>query len=194
MHTPQEIMKAIRNGLDSIPSAIGATPKKDRTLVIKTKLCEIGCQAPFHCTVCAALPRENRTHGEWLYDVIWLKYHEKLDDHPICCVPLVAECEWATYAHIKEDFQKLLLARASVRLMIYRDPTLHDYVWQGAEWTAKRLASHVNRFNHSCTEDAWLLAACRKTKDNSGSAFTYFTIRNDQVFIIRPDGTEDPQA
>ena len=193
MHTPQEIMNAIRNGLDSIPPAIGAAPRKHRTVAIKAKLCEIGRLARFNCTVCAAgLPKEKRTHGEWLYDVIWLKYHDKLDDHPISCVPLVAECEWGTtYAHIKEDFQKLLLARASVRLMIYKDPTWHDRAWQGAEWTARRLAAHINRFNRSRAEDAWMLAAWKRT-GNPGFAFTYFTIRNDQVFIIRPDGTEDP--
>ena len=177
MHTPQEIMNAIRKGLDTLPPASGAARRKKRTAAIKTKLCDIGRQAPFHCTVCAALPRKNRTHGEWLYDVIWLKYHEGLDDHPICCVPLVAECEWGTYAHIKEDFQKLLLARASVRLMIYRDPMLHrDHGWQGAMWTAERLGLHISRFNRSRAEDAWLLAAWRRTENNRGFAFTYFTI------------------
>ena len=186
MHTPQEIIKAIRNGMDSIPPASGAASKRHRTAVIKAKLCEIGCRAPFHCTVCAALPRENRTHGEWLYDVIWLKYHEGLDDHPISCVPLVAECEWGTYAHIKEDFQKLLLARASVRLMVYRDPMLHrDHGWQGAEWTAERLGSHISRFNRSSAEDAWLLAAWRRTEDDLKFAFTYFTIKPDDGTVIR---------
>ena len=31
---------------------------------------------------------------------------------------MVAECEWGAPERIKEDFDKLLLARASVRLMI----------------------------------------------------------------------------
>ena len=167
-------MDAIRNGLDSLPSASGAARRAHRTKAVKAKLCEIGSRAPFNCRVRATLPTR---HGEWLYDVVWLKRHEGLDDHPISCVPLVAECEWGTYAHIKEDFQKLLLARASARLMIYRDPMFHrHHGWKEARWTAEQLALHVNHFNRSYAEDAWLLAAWRRTEYNLGFAFTYFTI------------------
>lgn len=37
---------------------------------------------------------------------------------------MVAECEWGNWKKIKEDFEKLLVARASVRVMVY-DPTGH---------------------------------------------------------------------
>ena len=95
----------------------------------------------------------------------------------MCCVPLVVECEWGSYGYIKEDFQKLLLARADVRLMIYRDNGRQD-----ATQTAKQLARHVKKFNRSHAEDAWLLAA--RIDDDPGFAFMYFTIRNGQVFRI----------
>ena len=181
MPTPQEIVDAIRIGLDDIPPASGAARKEIRTAEIKTKLCEIGRQI-FDCKVCAALPVSHRDYGEWLYDVVWLKYHEELTDHPIRCVPLVAECEWGNYGQIKEDFQKLLLARASVRLMIFRDPTMSDsqYGSQGAEWTFKQLEWHVTRFNPSHTDGAWLLAAWKRIgaidDPDADFAFTYFTI------------------
>ena len=54
--------------------------------------------------------------GEWLYDLIFLEY----DDHG--CLertPLVAECEWGNKDEIDDDFQKLLVARANVRVMIF---------------------------------------------------------------------------
>ena len=193
MATPQEIKDAIRRGLNSLPPASGTARKKERTEAIKARLCRIGRQPPFDCRVCAALPRGDRTYGEWLYDVVWLKYHEERDDHPICCVPLVAECEWGTYAHIKEDFQKLLLARATVRVMIYRDAMWHpEHGWKRAKWTAKRLAQHVRQFNPSSADDTWLLAAWRRTNKAPRFAFNYFSIRDGKVFKIRHDGTEDP--
>ena len=33
--------------------------------------------------------------------------------------PLVAECEWGNKGGIEDDFEKLLLARAGVRMMIF---------------------------------------------------------------------------
>ena len=33
----------------------------------------------------------------------------------------VAECEWDGEAFVKEDFEKLLVARAALRIMVYRD-------------------------------------------------------------------------
>ena len=59
--------------------------------------------------------KENCDHGEWLYDVTWLEYEGEL----LTDAPLVAECEWSGGEEIDHDFQKLLLARAGVRLTIF---------------------------------------------------------------------------
>ena len=69
----------------------------------------------------------DRDYGEWLYDVTWLKYERQRDglEWPATALieaPLVAECEWGrgkNLEYIVEDFEKLLLARADVRLMIF---------------------------------------------------------------------------
>ena len=178
MPTPEEIMDAIRNGLDSLPAASGTARRKYRTEAIKAKLCEIGRNGfqDARFKVCATLPRDDRDYGEWLYDVVWRSYHEERDDHPLSYVPLVAECEWGSYEHVREDFQKLLLARASVRLMIYRDKTHHRHNgWQDAAQTAEQLAYHVSLFNGP-VEEGWLLAAWRRIDTNPGFQFSYFTI------------------
>ena len=90
---------------------------------------------------------------------------------------MVAECEWGDYGHIKEDFQKLLLARAAVRLMIYNGRH------KGSRQTAERLAMHIKEFDRSCAEDAWLLAAWERTDNEDGFLFTYFTIDLDYSVV-----------
>ena len=58
--------------------------------------------------------------AEWLYDVVWYE----VDEHGnMRDVPLVAECEWGGPRAIKVDFEKLLVARARYRVMIFQTST-----------------------------------------------------------------------
>ena len=118
-----EIMRAVRDGLDNLEVD---DPKGDTewTKAVKTKLCKIGRE--FGCKVGAG-GVDNLDYGEWLYDVTWLEYERESDDFKwpsaaLIKAPLVAECEWGrgnNLGYIVEDFEKLLLARADVRLMIF---------------------------------------------------------------------------
>ena len=54
--------------------------------------------------------------GEWLYDFTCLEYN---DAGWLKGIPLVAECEWGNEDQINHDFEKLLLTRAEVRVMIF---------------------------------------------------------------------------
>ena len=62
---------------------------------------------------------------------------------------LVAECEWGDFEAIVEDFEKLLLARTGVRLMIF-----DGRYKPGSKEIAERLARRVREFNGSRAEDA----------------------------------------
>jgi len=66
--------------------------------------------------VCAST-WDKKYNSEWLYDLVW--YREN-DEEYLVEVPLVVECEWGTNTkkHIKFDFEKLLLAKAGIKLMI----------------------------------------------------------------------------
>ena len=65
---------------------------------------------------------------EWLYDLHWYTEVKGCHYRPIG-LPLVVECEWepnrrkektkVPYSGIKFDFQKLLVANASLRLMVF---------------------------------------------------------------------------
>ena len=61
---------------------------------------------------------------EWLYDLAWV---HASDGFIVQDVFLVAEIEWSGTRAIQEDFQKLLLARADCRVMIFDDTDgLHE--------------------------------------------------------------------
>ena len=165
------IIYAVRCGLDNLQVSVSES-NVVWTKAIKTKLCKIGRSPEFRCKV-GAHAREvakcNRDYGEWLYDVTWLEYDS---DDCVTDTHLVAECEWGDGTDVDEDFQKLLLARATVRLMIFdgnyepRSPKIADH-----------LACQVRRFTRSRDEDAWLLAAWERTGENQrGWSFRYFTI------------------
>ncbi len=57
--------------------------------------------------------------GEWLFDLCWLDYAGKDTWAQLRSVPLIAEIEWGNQGDIIDDFQKLVLARARLRLMVF---------------------------------------------------------------------------
>ena len=60
-------------------------------------------------------------NGEWMYDVVWadLIEDESLDEL-LRSIPLVAECEWGNKQQVWDDFQKLLISCAEVRVLIFQ--------------------------------------------------------------------------
>lgn len=163
-----KIIRAVKEGLNSL-NIHKAAPTGRWTKAVKSELCSIGRN--FGCEVYAqGVPRKiKKDGGEWLYDVTWLVYdrsgHGELTD-----APLVAECEWGDYQEIEDDFEKLLLARARVRVMIFGGTDEPD----SAKKIADQLANKDWVFNGFRSEDAWLLAAWVPNGD--GWRFRYFTI------------------
>ena len=182
--TYQEIMRSIATGLNEIDrNTLKPETETKWTSAVLSKLCAIG-QQQFQCKTRAQNPAAADT--EWLYDLVWLRYSDGLDKQ-LLDVPLAAECEWGAYdsrGGIRDDFQRLLLAQASVRLMIYSGlRPLPDYPQQRLYScpTASRLATHIEAFNRPRTGDAWLLAAWENDADNQNSWFRFFTIKNGQA-------------
>ena len=172
-----EIMRAVRDGLDNLEVVKPWTTDTEWTKAVKTKLCEIGRE--FGCKVCASgVEKAARDYGEWLYDVTWLDY-EKSGQGELVDAPLVAECEWGNFDAIVEDFEKLLLARADVRLMIF---TGSNQAKSGK--IAERLARKVSEFKGSRAEDAWLLAAWEGSTDDWW--LRYFTIEMNAAIPFPP--------
>ena len=106
--------------------------------------------------------------GEWLYDVsIWdiTKSSERW------CMPVVAECEWKANSWIKEDFEKLLVARAALRVMVYEDSFIKE---------PEELLQWVDLHEGSQAGDTYLLAAYQDTK-------TQFHYRH---IVVQPFGAK----
>jgi hypothetical protein len=110
-------------------------PRKVRTRLIKIELAKLGHLnldvKPPYKVYCNGLVNEQGiligefSNKEWLFDLQW--YTENGPYLP-ASLPLVVECEWKTKkkadsktpsSGIKYDFQKLLVANADLRLMIF---------------------------------------------------------------------------
>ena len=138
----QEIMEAIRKGLNSLPLAAN---DGGWTKAISTMLCELGQGFDYQVGARGL----NFGYGEWLYDITWLEYSRGWQpgpDNHLIDAHLAAECEWGGLSAIKDDFEKLLLARASVRLMIY-DGNQSPGTGAIAELLKKYIGNYIPKFH-----------------------------------------------
>ena len=88
---------------------------------------------------------------EWLYDVTCLDYDA---EYFLRQTVLVAECEWGPEEEIYGDFEKLLVAQAAVRVMVF-DGTYPA----GYEKVFKAFAEYISRCRHTHDAGSWLFAA-----------------------------------
>ncbi len=113
--------------------------RKKRTRLVKNALATLGDEEkdgkPHYKVYANGLSRHLRPKDggqfkkrEWLYDLHWYE-EDETDDYLPTSLPLVVECEWEAkrkddnivlFNGIKYDFQKLLVANADLRLMVFR--------------------------------------------------------------------------
>ena len=148
---------------------------------VMTQLCHWGLRKNWWVGAAGVDKRKNlqkyaKKHGgtirrEWLYDFTCLEYDNKW----LKGIPLIAECEWSKPDDIDADFQKLLLARADIRLMIFngnyyrkKGKTLIESNDESpAEpYRLHRFCSLIARCEHTSSDDTYLLAA--RLHENQG--------------------------
>lgn len=118
---------------------------KEWTYEIKSIVGELGFEN--HKKVCASgFP--DYFEREWLYDLVW--YEE--DNHGrLMKLPLVMESEWKTDYHaIKYDFEKLLQAKADLKVMVFQGHNIDD--------TFRRLHDAITAFKWLHSDDHFLSA------------------------------------
>ena len=88
---------------------------------------------------------------EWLYDVTCLDYDA---EYFLRQTVLAAECEWGPQEEIYGCFEKLLVAQAAVRVMVFDGtyPSGHEKVF-------KAFAEYISRYRHVHDAGSWLFAA-----------------------------------
>ena len=146
--------KMIQTALEAAAADLEKLPYTDDkwTRFIMTLLCKVGQDEKYY--VCTS-KADQADRSEWLFDLTWIKYDET---QPIK-LGLVLECEWGVgreeadkkFDKIEYDFQKLILARADLRCMIF---------WADDEAQARkdilRLLNQVQRFQMSEPGDNYL--------------------------------------
>ena len=92
------------------------------TKKVLTTLCKLGQRLGYTAWATGRdpyrVPDKYRDGDEWLYDVSWCNSDISDTYDRLISVPMVAECEWDNLGEIEYDFAKLLLARATVRVMV----------------------------------------------------------------------------
>jgi len=87
-------------------------------------------------------------------------------------VPMVAESEWGDIIAIKEDFQKLLVARATVRVMVFNAEAVDG----GIAAVVNRLREMVGVFQATQAGDTFLLVAREYDEDEDEWKFSFTEI------------------
>lgn len=116
---PEQLEQQVREALikcNGQAMAGGLNGDPDWTLKVATCMADLGRQNGYKVCV-SGLIGDDR---EWLYDMVWYReVGEKKEDIRLRSVPFVMECEWSlSTERIAEDFEKLLLANSSLRLMV----------------------------------------------------------------------------
>ncbi len=148
------ISKLIRDSLDSVFDRLEPqdATTTEWTKAVKTELCEVGNFKGLY-TCAKDVDKSKRNHGEWLYDVCWLKYVNNQFDFLKEAV-LIAECEWEkAQGSIIDDFQKLLVGRARIRCMIWEDNQEQD-----ESFIVDKLVRIIRTCSATAPDDLYLLA------------------------------------
>ncbi len=166
--------------LDSIAEELSGQPSAtdtDWTHSIKTSLLTLWQKSPLKQVATSGV--EGADYSEWLYDLTWLKMKIKPDKYEWLTerIELVMESEWLRDTCIDEDFDKLVQARATLRLMIFQgDHREH------IDEINKRLSNRVAAFSPKSPSDIYLLAAY----NNSLQSFQYFEMDGQGIVKARP--------
>ena len=167
---PDKIIQAL---LEKFKTMVRDEPSKmdqhtsQWTSSVLTALCSAGRQLGYSVWASSNfVDKQDKDGGEWLYDVTWCEYENNF----LKSVPVVAECEWGALGYIKDDFEKLILARAAVRVLVFEG----KYCKNGAEALANKFCDWVGAFEGSQKGDTYLLVGYEE--DEKNWCFQYFKI------------------
>ena len=152
-----DVAKEIQRCLRRIAKDFAGSGNREKwTKLIKVRLTELGRDHKF--AVCASGVNDKAHWGEFVYDLCWLKYVSYYDTRDpyeptdyLLRVPLVMESEWGNEREISDDFEKILMARADLRVMIFQ----HDKPADIDDIT-RHLTTYIRRFRPRRVADRYL--------------------------------------
>ena len=124
--------------------------KPERTKRVERLLTKLGKERGYR----VAVKGEGCNWGksEWMYDVVWANLSK--DSELLRSIPLVMECEWGNTQEVWDDFQKLLISCAAVRVLIFRADSRNK-----ASSLAKDLKQQIECFESRQDGDKYLFAS-----------------------------------
>lgn len=156
----RRIVREVCHNLDQLSGSrrYRQAKRPQKTKAVKTALCRAARTALQYTRgvfICANGVEERYVayQREWLYDVACLKYADNEFSRPLMKVYLAAECEWGPERAVHNDFEKLLVARADVRVMVYDGTRVRD------DDKFTKLEHFVRRCRFTQAGDTYLLAA-----------------------------------
>lgn len=143
----------IAKALKQIPTM----PGKEMTAEVKRKVGDVGLQLGWQ-----VWPDKEHINSGWLYDLIW----QKKVNNALTDVGLVLESEWGGVAHIQYDFEKLLLAKATYKIMVFQGSTKMICA------IVPKLIISIESFKAKTKGEKYLF--CAKNRDNESFEFTSY--------------------
>ena len=148
------------------------TTQSQWTEKVLTTFCRLGKKEFGYTAWATGVPDKYRDGNEFLYDASWLVID---NGERTISLPMVAECEWGNLGDVEYDFQKLLLARSKVRVMVYdAGPANGEY----QEEIRDRLREHVGIFNGT-EGDTYLLIGWLHENTEKGFSFQFHRITDE---------------
>ena len=138
-------VELVKTTLKDAEPTINRLPKDSGwTQEIMPRLCDAGQECDYY--VCVSKVNQ-ADRGKWLYDMTWLQS----EGNRVTDVGLVLECEWGYFREVRADFEKLLLAKACLRCMIFLAEDRQD-----AMDYVLRLVDVINEFQRTDPKDNYL--------------------------------------
>lgn len=137
--------------------AAGLSSDREWTFNILSDLTRLGRSYGFK--VRGAKPAQDDFETGWLWDLTWVDIRDwhrpDWADGKLVELPLVLESEWNVRFEdeILWDFQKLLVARAHLRVMIFQQSTT-----QAADNSLERMRAAIKTFSATRSGDRYLFA------------------------------------
>lgn len=148
---------------------------------IKASIGQVGFGEGYSVWASGLVERDEGTarlvNQEWLFDMTWLAYEGRGPERKFKSLALALESELSTktgpdkWADVVDDFEKLVIARACLKVMVFQRDCLKD--------TIKRfeiLRSKAKDFNRADTDTEYLLAAIVWSENR----FEFLNFRQDE--------------
>jgi len=207
----QEIGKHIETLMDrlkSVPDKCKATEsEKDWTRHVKLAVCQVAKpegaeregENKIYGNNCDEGHRTYADDSEWLFDLVWA-LEDKKESWQLRQLNLVMESEWGRRADQTYDFQKLLVAKARIKLFVFQEES--EISIDGAICEFSEMISHFRCGN---SEEVYLFAGLHTSpaktrefkfelRDSSGKIPRGFGRRDQGRHAARVSGAEPSGA